>query len=274
MKFFPSKQGTKIQQSFFIDEKDILSDLDGDKGSSLFLGKYSLQEVSAVLKKRNFFKDAKKKGLWPLEYSMDTSEYPVQRFQIFYREKKEENLIVDLKLREAMIQLKGKYKVLFLEWLTLQNPLLEFSGALSPLPGQKHPGLNLGKKVLDLFSYLTRLSRLDGLMAFPAYFHNAILFSRQFHFLNPKKQGEVLAIIKTFRHVPFKQMAWIVHLDCLREKSLGVYKWEAEEQIYPLNKTLKAYFESKQYKSEVKESQKKHEFTIDWGCYEGKQGST
>ncbi len=84
MKLFPSKRGTKIQQSFFIDEKDILSDLDGDKGSSLFLGKYSLQEVSAVLKKRNFFKDAKKKGLWPLEYSMDTSEYAVLRFQIFY----------------------------------------------------------------------------------------------------------------------------------------------------------------------------------------------
>jgi len=270
MKLFPPKKETKIQQSFFIDESDILSDLDGDKGSCLFLGKYSLSEVSAVLKKRNFYKDAKKKGLWPLEYSMDTAEYPVQRFQIFYKEKRGENLVVDLKLRERMLQTEEKYRFLFLEWLTLQNPLLEFSGDLSPLPGQKHPGLSLGKKVLDLFVYLARLSRLDGLLAYPAYFHNAILFSRHFYFLNPQKQAEVLGIRKTFRRVPFKQLAWIVYLDCLREKSLGVYKWEAEEQVYPLNKTLKAYLDSKQYKSEVKEAQKKYEFTIDWGCFSKK----
>ena len=272
-KFLPSKPVAGTQKSFFIEEKDIFSDLEGDKGSCLFLGKYSLSEISAVLKKRNFFKDAQKRGLWPLEYHMDTSEFPLQRFQIFYKEKKEENLVVDLKLREGTFQPKEKYKFLFLEWLTLQNPLLEFSGDLSPLPGQKHPGLNLGKKVLDLFAYLARLCRLDGLLAFPAYFHNAILFSRNFYFLNPKKQGEVLGIRKTFRRVPFKQLAWIVYLDCLQEKSLGVYKWEAEEQISPLNKTLKAYFESKQYKNMVRETMEKLEFTIDWECYKRKQGS-
>ncbi len=273
MKFFSSKRGTKAQKSFFLEEEDIFSDLEGDKGSCLFLGKYSLQEVSAVLKKRSFFKDAQKRGLWPLEYHMDNSEYPVQRFQIYHREKKEENLIVDLKIREGTFQPKEKYKVLLLEWLTLQNPLLEFSGDRSPLPGQKFPGLNLGKKVLDLFVYLARLGRLDGLLAFPAYFHNAVLFSRYFDFLNPKKQGEVLGIRKIFRHVPFSQMAWIVHLECLKERTIGVYKWEAEEQVYPLNKKLRAHFESKRYKNMVRQTREKFQFTIDWECYKRKRGS-
>ena len=283
MKLFSSKQGTRVQDSLFLEEKDIFSDLEGDKGSCLFLGKYSLQEVSAVLKKRNFFKDARKKGLWPLEFNLDASEYPVQRYQIFHREKKDESLIVDLKLREGEFQPKEKlssvvplprFNFLILEWLTLQNPLLEFSGDHSPLPGQKHPGLNLGRKVLNLFVYLARLCRVDGLLAYPAYFHNAILFSRNFHFLNPRKQGEVLAVRKTFQDVPFKKLAWIVHGECLREKSSGIYKWEAEEQVYPLKKTLKVYLDSRHYKNEMKESQKKFEFTIDWECYKRKQGST
>ena len=279
MKFFSSKNSNRPQDSFLLEEKDIFSDLAGDKGSCLFLGRYSIQEVSAVLKKRNFFKDAQKKGLWPLEFNLDSSEYPVQRFQIFCREKKPENLTVDLKLREGEFQPKEKlsaviplprFRFLMLEWLTLQNPLLEFSDDHSPLPGQKHPGLNLGNKVLDLFVYLARLCRTDGLLAYPAYFHNAILFSRNFHFLNPRKQGEVLAMRRSFPDVPFKKLAWIVHEECLREKSIGVYKWKAEEQVHPLNKTLRIYFASKHYKTEVNKSQKEHEFTIDWDCFKKK----
>ena len=280
MKFLTDKEGNRSKSSLLIEEKDVYSDLIGDKGSSLFLGKYSLAEIFVVFKKRNFIKDAHERKLWPLEYHMDNSEFPLQRFQIFYREKKEENIIVDLKIREGAFRPKqdraidlriSQFKFLILEWLTLQNPLMEFGGDLTPLPGQKHPGLNLGKKVLDLFVYLARLSRLDGLLAFPAYFHNALLFSRHFRFLNPEKRGEVLSIRKTYRHISFKQLAWIVHLECLKDAAGNIYKWEAEEQICPLNKVLKNYFDSRAYKRKVKRSQDKYNFVIDWECFTKKK---
>lgn len=279
MKFITSKDGLKAEELLVIEEKDVFADLMGDKGSSLLLGKYSLQEVSSVLKKRGFFKDAQHKGLWPLEFDLDSSEYPLQRFRIFYREKKTENLIVDLKIREAVFRPEkrlaadisaSQFRFLALDWLTLQNPLLEFSGDHLSLPGQICPGLKLGKKVLDLFVYLARLNRLDGILAFPAYFHTALMLLRQFSFLNPSKQGEVLAIRSSFRSIPFRQLAWIVHLECIREKTLGSYKWEAEEQVHPLNKVLKDYFDSKGYKKKVKESQQKYDFSIDWECFERK----
>jgi hypothetical protein len=276
MKFLTDKEGTSSKNSLLIEEKDIFSDLMGEKGSSLFLGKYALSEVFAVFKKRNFIKDARERKLWPLEYHMDNSEYPLQRFQIFYREKKEENTVVDLKIREGTFRPKqdppidlpmSQLKFLILEWLTLQNPLKEFEGELTPLPGQKHPGLNLGKKVLDLFVYLGRLCHLDGLLAFPAYFHNALLFSRYFRFLNPEKRGEVLSIRKTYSHVSFKQLAWIVHLECLKDAAGNAYKWEAEEQICPLNRVLKNYFNSRDYDRKVKKSKNKYNFVIDWECF-------
>jgi hypothetical protein len=268
------KEGTAL-----VGEKDILSNLTEEKGTSLFLGRYSMTEALAVLGKRNFFREAKKKGLWPLAFDLDSSGYPVQRFQIYLKEKKPENLIADLKIREGQLAPKDylppdsgfcKYHFLALEWFTLQNPRVEFSRKRPPLPGQQHPGLGFGKKVVDLFVYLARLTRKDGLLAFPAYFHNALLFSRYFRFLNPEKSAEVLAIENAFPDIPFKHLAWIVYLNCLKQDNGSVYEWKAEELVFPLNKALKDYFDSRAYKNKLKQSLKKWHFTIDWDCYEKK----
>jgi hypothetical protein len=267
------------RESSLGEEEEIFSTLEEKKGTSLFLGRYTLNEVVAVLNKKNFFKEAQKKKLWPLDFDLDSSEFPLQRLQIFYREKKPENMIVDLKIKEGAFYPEKKiasyfslseYKFLILDWLTLQNPLLNFSLEKSPLPGQKHPGLNLGKKVFDIFVYLARLRRKDGLLAFPNYFHNALLFSRYFHFLNPEKLGEVLAVKATFPEVSFKKLAWIVYLGCMRDKHGRKYEWKAEEQIFPLKKALNNYFDSKSYKEKIKESQKQLSFEIDWECYKKK----
>lgn len=279
MKKMRPKESPLWREVSLFDEKEIFSSLEGQKGTSLFLGKYSLNEVIAVLEKKNFLKEAKRKKLWPLDFDLDSSEFPLQRFQVFYQKKKAENMIVDLKIKEGAFSPKEKlglyfslpeYKFLILDWLTLQNPLLNFSLEKSPLPGQKHPGLNLGKKVLDIFVYLARLTKKDGLLAFPNYFHNALLFSRYFHFLNPEKQAEIQAVKMSFPKVSFKKLAWIVYLDCMKDKNKKKYEWKAEEMVYPLNKALKNYFKSKTYKKKVKESQEHLSFEIDWECYRKK----
>ncbi|HEX9901277.1 MAG TPA: hypothetical protein VGB72_00285, partial [Acidobacteriota bacterium] len=140
-------------------EGDLFSGDGRIKGTSLFLGRYSLAEVIAVLGRKNFFKAAKQRRLWPLEFDVDSSEFPLQRFRICQKSAAAENLIVDLKIREGIFQVKShltlglasrEYKVLVFEWLTLQNPLLKFGPSRPPLPGQAHPGLGLGRKVMDL----------------------------------------------------------------------------------------------------------------------------
>lgn len=278
MKFIRSKDDVRLNKKPFFSEEDLFSELEKKTGTSLFLGKYSLTEIEAVLRKKNLFKEAKKRKLWPLDYDIDSSSFPpLQRFRIYYGNKNADKLIVDLKLKEAGYRPKAeiapffdtsKFKFLNLEWLTLQNPLLEFSDEKSPLPGQEHPGLSLGKKVRDLFVYLARLLKDDGLLAFPAYFHNAILFSRSFKFINPDKEGEILAIIKSFPEVTFKQLAWIVHLNCLLDGAGEVYEWKAEEQIFPLHKELTDYFQSDYYHDKVKEAESRMKFGIDWPAFQ------
>ena len=272
MKLFGSKVRPFGADAPLVEEGEIFATLAERKGSFLFLGRYSLNEVLAVMKKRSFLREALKRKLWPLDYELDSREYPLQRLQIFYKDKSPENLIVDLKIREAEYPLKARLgglnavlspRSLVLEWLTLQNPLEEFTEKHPPLPGQARPGLNLSNKIMDTFVYLARLTRKDCLLAFPAFFHNALLFSRYFRFMNPEKEAEVAAVRKAFSHVPFKQLAWVVHLNCLKRKDGSVYEWRSEEQVYPLNRSLKEYFESRDYRDRVKAAQKGLEFVVD-----------
>jgi hypothetical protein len=260
-----------------VDEGDIFTELHVKRGSSLFLGRYSLNEVLAVLNKKGFLKEARKRFLWPLAYELDSSEYPLQRLQIYLRETDPENLIVDVKLKECEFVPRETaagpaslppQKALAFEWLTLQNPLVKKGEPFSPLPGQTRPGLSMRSRIMDLFAYIGRLTRKDCLLAFPAYFHNAVLFSRYFHFWNPDKEAEVRAIRRTFSHLPFRQLAWIVHLNCLRRADGSVYEWQAEEQLYPMTRPLKEHFDSRRYREAVKSGLKTPEFTVDKAEFE------
>lgn len=261
-----------------LESEEIFGDLYEKKGTDLFLGKYTMNAVRAVLEKKSFIKDAKRKKLWPIVFTLDSSEFPpLQRLQIFYKEKKPENTVVDLKIKDTIFHPTNRlaeesaysaFKLLFLEWLTLQNPRLQFSQTRPSLPGQAYPGLKLGRKVLDIFAYLAWINNNDGILAFPSYFHNALLFMRAFQFLRPQKQGEVLAIRRQFRDVPFYKLAWVVHLNCLRKADGQVYEWKAEEQIYPMNKSLKHYFDSSEYKDKVKKAVLSQKFSADWDLYD------
>lgn len=269
------KTDTKVMplwdESPVFEEKDLLVDRTSGRGSLLFLGRFSLKEVQAVLGKRSFFKEAKSRALMPLEFRLDSSEYPLQRFQVYHRIAVPENLIVDLKIREmeyvprppAGTAALPPQKCLALEWLTLQNPRLSFSERKAPLPGQQYPGLGLGKKVVEVFTHLGKVTEKDGILAYPAYFHNAVLFSRFFRFYNPVKEGEVSAIRRLFRKITLKQLAWIVHLNCLRRGDGSVYEWAAEEQVYPLRRPFREYFESRAYRNRVKAVEKEAVFTLD-----------
>ncbi|MFQ6083046.1 MAG: hypothetical protein ACE5WD_06790 [Candidatus Aminicenantia bacterium] len=264
-----------------ISEEEIISQLIQKVGPSLFLGRYSLNKVIAVFKKRNFIKEGEKKGLTPLIYELDSSNYPIQRFQVYFQQKDPKHLVVDLKIREGWMQPKkefnfiypySKYNFLIIEWLALQNPLIDFSPQKPKLPGQIYPGLGLSKKVLDVFIYLARLIKKDGILIYPWYFHNALMYLDYFFFFNPYKQAEVLAIKESFPEIPFAQLSWIVQLECLFIKKKKIpYKWQAEEQIYPIKDELRIYFESDKYQEMVNKAKKRFKFGIDWECYSKKQ---
>ena len=281
-----SREGPKIPPFWSRDPLlgggEIFSPLGDGRGTSLFLGKFTLGEVMAVLGRKGFIKEARRRGLWPLVTGLDSSAYPCQRFRIFAGAADPEKLIVDLKIREGTFSPRLRlgpgtmlrdFSALFLEWLTLQNPASEFTERRGALPGQQHPGLGMSRRIVDIFVYLAKVSRADALLAFPAYYHNAILFSRFFQFLNPVKEAEVRSIRQAFGRMPIKPAAWAVHLGCLRAADGTVYEWTAEEQVAPFSKDLRDYFDSKAYREAVREALSRFRFTLDPEDFERKIGS-
>jgi hypothetical protein len=279
-KTYGSKPVGRHDSLFLIEEDDIFSDLTDKKGSSLFLGKYTENVVLQILDRNGFFKRVQKKGLWPLDYDLDSSAFPpLQKLLVFYKTKKPENVIMDLRIKEGVFRFKNdlsttisnsKFSFLILDWLTVQNPLFRFSREKPPLPGQTYPGLNLGRGTVDIFADLGKLNHNNGLMAFPAFFHIALVFFPRCRFINPQKMGEVLAIWKTYRKMEFSKLAWVVYLECLKRDDRTAYKWDSEEMVYPMCKEMKKYFHSRTYKREVKEAMKKHTYTVDWERFERK----
>ena len=260
-------------------EEEIFSGLGPSRGSLLFLGRYTLKEVMAVLARKGFFREAKKRNLWPLKYRLDSSDYPVQRLLIYWEKEDPARVIVDLKLRESQTKFRDPEKhgfklpaqhCLLFEWLTLQNPRVNFSGHYGPLPGQNKPGLSLSKNILEVFLYLSKLIDLDALVAFPAYFHNALLFSRYLYFVNPIKEGEIKAIRRQFSHVSFRPLAWAVYLGCLETEDGQVYEWQAEEQVFPLSESLKDYINSRVYKEIARHVEKTTRFKLDLDLFREK----
>ena len=262
-----------------IGEGEIFGELAQGRGSSLFLGRFTMAEVQAVLEKKGFLKESRKRGFWPLVFAIDSSAYPLQRFQIFLREKTPAMCMVDLKIREGRFDPQGRslpgfpvgvLRTLNFEWLTLQNPLSQFAETRGGLPGQMRPGLGMSKRIMDVLIFLGKRIHQDGLLAFPAFYHNAVLFSRYFHFINPDKEGEIQAIRRDFLHLPIKQLAWIIHLNCLRTADGAVYEWRAEEQLLPLRPEIEDYFGSRPYRDRIKEAMRGLRFEVDWERYETK----
>jgi hypothetical protein len=283
----PMSPDDKRPEPFWSDEPvlgegEIFSALGERRGTTLFLGKFTMTEVLAVLGRQGFLKEAKKRDLWPLFFDLDSAAYPLQRLRIYRQDKTPDSLIVDLKIREGPFTPQGdlpaeaprrSFASLLLEWLTLQNPSAEFSERHGALPGQQHPGLGMSRKVMDIFTYLGKVMRKDAILAFPAFYHNAILFSRYFRFFDPRKEGEILSLRRTFSHMPIKQLAWAVHLNCLRTADGRPYEWASSVQVYPLAKDLKDYLDSRAYKTAVKEALKASVFQLDAEEFDRKVGS-
>jgi hypothetical protein len=140
------------------------------------------------------------------------------------------------------------------------------------LPGQEYPGLRLGQLAAELLTISCKRLRLAGILNVPEYFHNAQMYSKTFHFLNPELEGKRIAIQNLLKDYRLADVSWAIDLGCMRENK-SPFKWFTSELIMPLDKDLQNYFASLEYEKSVKESKKKYNFSIDAKCWEKKKFS-
>ncbi|ORX44353.1 hypothetical protein BCR36DRAFT_359867 [Piromyces finnis] len=208
---------------------------------------------------------------------MDFSLQPTSPEEI--RKKKLTPLIVSkkgasvlIKFLERNINVVPEMKITEIEWVCMQNPRGTFTTKRPQCPGQRFPGLKMGRKISNLMISLAKLKDRDGLCDTPEHFHNAAIYSQKgYMFINPAFHGYFVSLLfdlnKDMREHGLAAVSWAFKLGhVINRKTQKPEFWHPEEQIYPTSDRLNKYFISDQYLALVDHYRKVHlgRVYIDW----------
>ncbi|MCK4295378.1 MAG: hypothetical protein KAW56_05370 [Candidatus Marinimicrobia bacterium] len=242
--------------------------------SDYLMGVFSKKGIIKILEVFGFIKLLEDIGLFNIDIEIDTNDPHIHRLYAYTGTHSPENKICELVFKQAQLHLKEgilpnfpnrKLNLLQIEWLLLQNPKMDFNPERPPLPGQSHPGLGLGDRLMELLIIMTRRLRLEGMVNKPNFLHTAFMFTKEFVFTNPNNQAVLYAIRKDLlSDYSFYTVAWATYFNCiLNTDDKTPFLWEPDYLILPLTKDLIKYFRSKEYQHKVQDLTKRYHFCID-----------
>ncbi|KAI9332203.1 hypothetical protein BDR26DRAFT_869467 [Obelidium mucronatum] len=167
--------------------------------------------------------------------------------------------------------LPKRMSVTIVEWLALQNPLLQFSPSRPRLPGQHHPGLGVARQVTTMLVHMCQEKDRDCLVSSPEYFHNAVIYRLNgWRFLNPAFEGYLIALMDDLKSdIEEKGLAAVswAFQNCHVVDDAGVVEvWQMHEQYLPVSSRMKAYADSFEYTRLVEKFAQRYrgKLHIDW----------
>ena len=144
-----------------------------------------------------------------------------------------------------------------------QNPEREFTSNRPPLPGQRFPGLGLGKNVFGVLKNASKRLDLGAIVSVPSYFHNALFYSDGFTFIDPQYEGIFRAIVRdTIDHLiatyDFKRSTavsattWAFEWNLVVDQDGMPFPWFHEPMFVPTSKSLQKWIDGTFYSEQVK----------------------
>ncbi|MCL4478753.1 MAG: hypothetical protein M1381_06600 [Deltaproteobacteria bacterium] len=265
---------------FKLSESEIIRQLEEKKGSLLYLGVFTKEEVMDTLYRFHIFQELKTRGFTDTILDINTDDPHRHSLRIYFNEINKEHLLVEIILSEGIFKPRvqylpsyksNKYNMLMIEWLVLQNPLKQFLPEKTKLPGQQYPGLGMARNVNKLLISVAKYLKKDGILNFPQYYHNAVIYSEFFKFYNPYMHGILKALEHSLSRYPLDQVSNAMSMGCIKDLKDGTnFEWKAEELILPLSSVMVRYFYSGEYQNIVTNTMKKYDFDVDWGLYRSK----
>ncbi|MEW6368858.1 MAG: hypothetical protein AB1714_29875 [Acidobacteriota bacterium] len=249
-----------------IRSEEILDQLYDHHGGMFFLNAFSRDEIYRILDRCGVSEGFVRAGFAQTEISIDTSDAFKHVLRV-HAAGDDSTILAELVARtgcfcwEELGEGSGCPDLLVIDWVLLQNPRGVYDASKPQLPGQKHPGLGIGRNTVDFFVELARGLNLEGIVAHPQYYHSAVIYSRTFRYVHPEAEGQLAALRRDLGSLSLAEAAWAVHDGRVRV-GRRKFNWVAEEQVMPLSDRLAAYFESPKYKDAVQESMKKHRYFL------------
>ncbi len=237
------------------------------------LGRYGEAEVYERLEHYGIAGKLHEAGFTNLRTMVIARERRVWEVRIYNGASRRDNLLAEAFIHDGAFSTHADcaknlhgvvLPMIFIQWLCLQNPFAPFDTQRPAFPGQRHPGLKIGKDILQIFIAMGERNSYGGLANTPEYLHNSVLYAYKFHYLNPVTEGKLQALMRDLEAYPLSHLSWGRLLNCVIEEGVGTeFEWFHEEQILPLNERLKAHFDSREYKLLRREARESTHFRFD-----------
>ncbi len=273
-----------------LSEEDVLGELTGRGRASRFLGYYSRSGIQHALDAYGIHALLKERGYADPQLEWDLSDPARHRLTIHDGPGRgPQHLLIDFaahigSCRDLPIPVGNtagtdRVALLVIDWLMLQDPR-RTSDVRDLLPGQNHPGLGIAKEIGVLIGRIAHRLRLDGCMATPAWYHNALAYSPRYSFVEPTVEGRFRALRRDTRHLPLHKVSWAVEWGCLRladletprdeggEHTSRPVRWEGRCQVWAFSEPVIAHFRSPSYKGLRDAILDATRFRIDETCYQ------
>jgi acetoin utilization deacetylase AcuC-like enzyme len=239
---------------FKITEADLMGYLAGPRqGSTRLLDYYSRHGIEFAVEKYGLADEIRKRGFTDIRLEVDPSDPERQHLTVHAKKDGEEHLLVEQILHRVTrpapegLEPPEELTFLYVEWMLLQNPTVEFSLRDPQWPGQEHPGLGVGEPtMLMLFQGAQRLG-LDGLAHHPSRYHIAFIGGGQSFFLDPALQGRFEAIREVLGPLDLAEAAWKLERGEVHWGDSEPVEWIPEDIVVPASERLFAYLGSVHY---------------------------
>jgi len=260
--------------SFNITQQDLFNDLTTSRGTSRFLGVFSKKGIEFTLRKFGYYDLIKQAGLAEPIINIDTSDPYKHSIQACHKNSKKQYISGELVMRRSTFQTPPldtkEYPpadLLVVEWFLLQNPKKNFTRKRPQLPGQDFPGLGISNIIFEIFYWMAKRIKADGVVLIPNYLHTGIFYGRQFLFINPKNQGVILALDKIPNNkISLNQLSWAcAEGQLINIKTNKVLIWKPAPMVLPVSRLAREYFGSETYINKSQAYQDKLDLRINEG---------
>lgn len=240
----------------------MLRDLDSHRTTSLFLGQYSKKGILFAFERLGLLQELTRIGLHRISIKIDTTD-PFRHFlRIYHYDASESQLITEVVTRKGTFSLpketkykkaKSIYHILIIEWLLMQNPKGVFTKERPHLPNQEFPGLYISSAVLEIFYWMGRRMKSDGVLIVPNTLYTGMIYSKEFHFVDAKYEALMLRIKKNLlKKKNFAQVAWASEEGkVIYHHNNKQFTWKPKEMILPVSRAMNDYFFSRFYRTGV-----------------------
>ncbi len=259
-----------------MEEEEIAHQLFLKEGPQLLLGRYTKDAIFGELRRVGLMEVLEHKGLSPVTVEIDTADPYHQKVLLLWKGKRIGEIILNIQ----RYHVKGKevinaglsepFTALVVEWLMLEHPEAHWERTRHRFPGQRRPGLGIGRQVLHALVDMARDMGMDAIVAFPEFYHNSVLYSHFFKFLSPLSEGRFRAMMRDLNKYDLCDVSFAFSGGFIIEHHNGSthrISWKAEEMVLAISPRLVHYFETPPYTTIVNKTLKHYAYDVDWEGY-------